>query len=269
MIKAKVILDSVSPKGKRLTTMEVTFHRFILSEVNTHRVLSKNSASSRAIPVAKKIKQIIENPAIPLEFGLNQPGMQADERLEGDELLDARETWLEAAQDAVRAAQTLSEQGIHKQVVNRLLEPFMWHTAILTSTEWTNFFKQRLNSDAQPEIHALARFMQNALTASVPYMIGQGEWHTPYLKEADKLLTRSQQIQVSVARCARVSYLTHDGKRSIEKDLDLYQKLVTANPPHWSPLEHVATPADPDDYLNTTAGNFLGWAQLRHQKDLP
>ncbi len=262
-IEAKIILDSVSPEGARLTTMEVTFHRFILSEFNTHRVFSRNSASSRAIPTFKLLEKVLLNPAMPVSFGVNQSGMQAEEELEGDARLEAEEVWLEAAQDAVSAAQALSELGVHKQVTNRLLEPFMWHTAIVTATDFSNFFAQRNNDDAQPEIHILADLMQTVYEASEPDLVEEGGWHMPYLRLEDYSLEPKEQVAVSAARCARVSYLTHDGKRSVDKDLELYERLATAQPPHWSPMEHVATPRGPEHSYGML-GNFDGWEQLRH-----
>lgn len=262
---AKVIADSISPDGIRLTTMEVHFHRWELASLNTHRAFSRNSASSRAIPIAKEIEKVLTDPALPLEFGTKKKGMQAGPPLEGEGLGEAVEVWLEAAQDAVRAAQKLDAMGVHKQVANRLLEPFLWHTAIITSTEWDNFFQQRVSPQAQREIAVPAQLMECALEASEPKRVAYEQWHLPYLTEDDRYLTIEEKRKVSAARCARVSYLTHDGKRSVEKDLELYDRLISADPPHWSPLEHVATPAGPENFYGTE-GNFEGWCQLRHER---
>lgn len=258
MIYAKVIADSVSPSGSRLTTIEAQFHRFILAEVNTHRAFSRNSASSRAIPTKKLIEQVRTNPALPLEFGTNKPGMQAGPEVADPFLMTAH--WNYAAQGSAARAELLSEYGVHKQVVNRMLEPFMWHKAIITSTEagWTNFFNQRISPLAQPEINALALAIKNAMVLSTPTLLSYGQWHTPYVSEG---LTGATARKVSAARCARVSYLTHDGKHDIDKDLELYEKLVTADPPHWSPLEHVAIAAYTFEF---PVGNLDDWTQLRH-----
>ena len=178
---AKVLADSQSPAGYRLTTLEATFPRFVLAEFNTHRVFSRNSASSRAIPIAKQLRRVLEDPYVPIEFGSNQPGMQAGPALTGEKRDAAEHEWLHARDDAVRrvlglvtdpevaldgrrpardpaagrgrrprAAQPSEWLNVHKQVANRLLEPFMWHTVIVTATEWDNFWNLRCHPDAQP-----------------------------------------------------------------------------------------------------------------------
>lgn len=256
---AEVVLDSVSAAGDRLTTIEVTLHRFVLAELNTHRVMSRNSASSRAIPVRKQLDRVIHDPAIPIEFGANQPGMQADTVLEGAEHEAALGMWLTARDAVVKAVEDLNELGVHKQVANRILEPFMWHTVIITATDWDGFWQQRCSPLAQPEIRVAAEAMRSAFEASVPIELVDGDWHTPYIRDEDGELDVEDRKAISAARCARVSYLTHDGRRDLDADRTLYERLVTADPPHWSPLEHVATPA-PDG----APGNLRGWAQLRH-----
>lgn len=262
---AKVILDSISPLGHRLTTMEVTFHRFVLAEFNTHRQFSRNSASSRAIPLEKMLARLQTEETQPLSWPAEQPGMQGGATLEGADLDDAIALW-EDIRDYTRyriedyiSAHPEKSKRVHKSVINRLLEPFLQHTVIVSSTEWDNFFAQRCSPLAQPEIRVVAEQMREALNASTPTEVGFGEWHTPYVYETD--LSESERRMVSVARCARVSYLTHDGVPNVDKDLKLYEKLVGANPPHYSPLEHVATPADVGE---TVPGNFEGWHQLRH-----
>ncbi len=269
-VTAKIIADSeahVPSLGKRyvfrLTTMEVRFHRFVLAELNTHRRFSRNSASSRAIPVRKQLQRVREDPAIPVVWASEQKGMQGGAQVEYP--LRAQERWLRARDSAVEHAEALVDQGVHKSIVNRLLEPYMWHTAILSSTEWENFFAQRCSPLAQPEIRVLAEKMRDALTASKPQFVPFGEWHLPYLDPADFAACAEAGLDprhISVARCARVSYLTHDGKRDVTEDEKLYQRLASADPPHASPLEHVATPSP---IVRDTYGNFQGWEQLRHR----
>lgn len=263
MIQAKVILDSISPNGDRLTTVEVEMHRFVLAELNTHRVFSRNSASSRAIPIEKQIKRIREDVAYPVEFGTAQPGMQADTPLEGFKEALGYKVWKMASLGACGAAYALQKLGVHKQVANRLLEPFMWHKVIISSTEWDNFLALRDHEMAQPEIASLAYQMRLALDSSTPKQLEYGEWHMPYLTEEDSMLPPEMQRKISAARCARVSYLTHDGKRSVDLDISLFLRLTEADPAHSSPLEHVATPSSEE-----TKGNFTGWAQLRHYSPL-
>lgn len=256
---AKVIADSLSPLGHRLTTMEVTMHRYMLPEFNTHRMFSRNSASSRAIPVHRMMARVAETPALPIGFRGEQKGMQGGPYLVKDVQDQARAVWLSARDEAVAHAERLVELGVHKSIVNRLLEPFLPHTVIVSATDWRDFFAQRCNDLAQDDIRWLATKMQDAYEFSDPRELDYGAWHLPYvtLVEQDQL-GEVAACQVSAARCARVSYLTHDGRRDPAEDINLYWRLVNADPPHASPLEHVATPA-----LNGT-GNFHGWRQLRH-----
>lgn len=256
--------------------MEVTLHRFVLAELNTHRAFSRNSASSRAIPIQKQIEKIVNSPAFPVEFGSNQAGMQAGPPLEGKALRKARKQWGRASRSAIRHTKKLQKLGVHKQVANRLLEPFMWHTVIISSTEWENFFIQRCSPLAQPEIRAAADLMRVAYDLSTPKFLSLGEWHLPYIDDKDKWaverivdITNYDNVwktlcKISAARCARVSYLTQNGVRDVTEDIKMYDRLVSADPPHWSPLEHVATPAASGANIVSTAGNFIGFAQLRH-----
>lgn len=259
---AKVVLDSISPAGDRLITFEGTMHRFVLAEFNTHRAFSRNSASSRAIPVKKQLDRVMHDPAIPVEWGKNQAGMQANELLSDLDAQAAMDWWYGARDHAVRAVFFLDRLGLHKQVANRLLEPFMWHTVVFTTTMagLENFFAQRctrFSPLAQPEMRAFADAVFEAYELSSPTLICDDEWHTPYIQSDEQHLVVQDKMFVSAARCARVSYLTHDGVRDLVKDLDLYDKLISAKPAHWSPLEHVATPGE-------GLGNFEGWVQLRH-----
>lgn len=270
--RATVIADSISPLGRRLTTLEAVIHRFVLAELNTHRLISKdghweefsrNSASSRAIPFYKQLAAVVKHPAIPASFPMEQPGMQGGLELSGYARETATEEWLAASQSAIEHAERLANLGVHKSVCNRILEPFMWHTVILTATDWGNFFKQRCSPLAQPEIRIAAEAMREALDASTPTRLEVGQWHLPYMDEDDLNLCDLNGFdpkEVSAARCARVSYLTHDGHRDISQDVLLYKRLTSADPPHMSPLEHVATPCDE---FEAAGANFRGWSQLR------
>jgi len=242
-------------------------HRFVLAEFNTHRAFSRNSASSRAIPVEKQLSRLSGDPAWPIEWPSEQPGMQGGTALTGDEL-DAAEALFADIYDYTMGrvqGYLIGHQDkstrLHKSVMNRVLEPFMWHKAIVSATEWENFFSQRCSPLAQPEIRAAAEAMQRAYGESVPQRLGWDDWHTPYVQADEMVLPLEVRKFISAARCARVSYLTHDGAVDIGKDIWLYQKLVSADPPHWSPLEHVATPSA----LAQTPGNFTGFEQLRHK----
>ena len=266
---ARVLLDSISPAGARLTTMEVRFHRFVLSEFNTHRAFSRNAASSRAIPIAKVIANVRSDPALPVSWGKNQSGMAAREELGVPEREAAQREWQHALDNALASAERLAARDIdlHKQLVNRLLEPFAWITVIVSATEWANFFTQRCHSDAQPEIRHVAMLMLAAYRASVPSDVAANGWHLPLIAPDERATLDSATLRkVSVARCARVSYLTHENTRDISKDLELYERLMSGGANgHWSPTEHVATPLVA---RNDMCGNFRGWRQLRKTFDI-
>lgn len=260
---AKIIADSISLAGHRVTTMEIVLPRIVLAEFNTHCMISRNSASSRAIPVEKMISKVLEHPYVPGEWGTNQKGMQAGEPLNAEEAEKARATWLTARNDAVRQTRELLALGVHKQLANRLLEPFMWHTIVCTATEWANFFNLRCHPDAHPAIRATAELMRKCREESTPKVLQDGEWHMPYIREEDyddpALLAESFQIdspyrsealaalrKVSVGRCARVSYLTHDGTRDLSQDIALHDRLLVSG--HCSPFEHVARPISLEEW---------------------
>jgi thymidylate synthase ThyX len=263
-IDAKIVLDSIAPNQVRLTTLEVTMPRFLLAQLNTHRAFSRNAASSRAIPTRKMLERIRQEPFVPEEWGTNQQGMQAGPNLAGESAGEARKAWLACRDEVIRWVERLHELGIHKQLANRMLEPFMWVTVILSATEWANFFNLRCHEDAQPELQKVARMMADALAGSTPRPVAIGQWHLPYIQDDERgELPLEVQQQCSVARCARVSYLTHDGKRDIEKDRELYERLLGGSGfGHWSPFEHVATPR-PGDAPDSREGNFRGWLQYR------
>lgn len=251
----KVLADSISPAGHRITTFEVTFPRIILAEVNTHCALSRNSASSRAIPVPKRIAAVSTDPFVPESFGRNQKGMQPGDALEGDEADRAAALWESARVDSIRVAGALSELGVHKQYANRLLEPHAWHTAVITATDWDNFEHLRVNPMAQGEFQKVAAMMMQARAARKPEPFEEYDvWHTPYvnMEEVHDLEAAGiDPVKVSVARCARVSYLTQYGRRDPLEDVALFDKLVGSG--HMSPLEHVARPTAPYELAMTKA----------------
>ena len=256
---ARILLDSLSPAGVRLTTMEVTFPRFVLAEFNTHRTFSRNSASSRAVPTSKLIERVLSEPAVPVEWGRNKKGMSAQESLDESERAQALAFWLSARDEAVKFAQKFSDLKVHKQIANRVLEPFMWHTVIVTATDWDNFFALRSAPNAQPEIHVASDLMRAAYDRATPSVIGFGDWHLPLVQDDERTLPIDEQKKISVARCARVSYLTHDGKRNVAADVELFDRLREDR--HLSPFEHVATPAQDTG----THANFRGWIQMRKE----
>jgi hypothetical protein len=260
MISAKIIKDSISPAGKRITTYELEYPRFIHSELLTHRVFSKNSASSRAIPIWTMIKMVWNNPAVPVHWGKYQTGMVANEELTGWRLWAAKKLWVFSSKVACVLAFVLWKVGLAKQIVNRILEFASHIKVILTGTEFDNFFHLRRDPAAQPEIHKLADDMYDAREASTPELLEYGQWHLPYLdiKGKDKGMSLEDARKVSASLCAQVSYRKADD--SLEKALKVYDRLVNSKPVHASPFEHQATPlSDP----NEPSGNFKGWGQFR------
>lgn len=260
MISAKIIADSISQNAHRITTFVITYPRFILAEFNTHRMLSRNSASSRAIPVTKILKDITDNPAKPEYWGKNQKGMQADEELSQEQITEVERVWLEARDSAILHAKKLLELGVHKQITNRILEPWCHITTIVTATEWENFFALRAHKDAQPEFRVLAEKMLSIYNENTPKLLNKKEWHIPFGDQyLDENLTTEQKLKIGTARCARVSYLNFEGDIDHQKDYDLHDGLLASG--HLSPFEHCARPSGffgPDD-----TGNFRGWLPYR------
>jgi thymidylate synthase ThyX len=299
MITTEIIADSLSPQGHRLTTFILEFPRFILPELNTHRVFSKNAASSRAIPIEKMIKQVIDNPAMPVWWGKNQSGMQAKEEISDTSdwiILNGSHTtprqfcmdeWLRARDSAIEHVRHLADAGLHKQIANRILEPWFNIRVILSGTDFENFFALRAHPDAQPEFQDLASKMLAAYNASTPKKLKGGEWHIPFgdrmdmekifvLDEYDaahavfdlslhdggheyQRILNEIKIKIAVARCARVSYFNFEGKDDYAKDIETCNKLFGAIPRHLSPAEHVAMATDFSDRI----GNFRGWKLYR------
>lgn len=247
-----------------LYTVEATFARSALAEVNTHRAFSRNSASSRAIPVKKMLKSVEETPFIPRQFSIAQKGMHASEFVTpaDGQWHDCVEWWIDSRDKAVAQAKKGLELGLHKQDVNRLLEPFMMHTAIISSTEWQNFFNLRLALDdngnplAYPPIYDLALVIKTTINLRTPVFLRELEWHTPLITpDEHSYLSIEERVKVSAARCARVSYVTHDNERDYEEDIKLFDRLASSG--HFSPLEHVA------QVKYGQHANFNGWKQLR------
>lgn len=274
MIEAKIVADSTSSAYSRITTFVLTYPRFIHAEFMTHRVFSRNASSSRAIPINKQIQEVIDNPAIPLLFRKNQKGMQAGEPVENQTA--AKEMWLQGRDLAVGVAKSMVAMDIHKQYVNRILEPYAHITVICTATNYDNFFALRVHPDAQPEICELATQMLNAYKVNLSKHVADGYWHLPLLttediKECcdrygveclkDSGLALQLAIKRSVAKCARVSYKNHDGsKTTAQQDLDLYNRLLGNAPIHASPAEHQAMAVPQKD---VQSGNLKGWVQYR------
>lgn len=266
---AKVLADSIGEFNKpRITTFELTFPRIVLAEFNTHR-FSRNSASSRAIPLRKQIERVQRKPWMPARFPREQKGMQpAGYITAGDpEWEQCVHVWLDAADEAVHCARQLSEVGVHKQIAARLLEPFLEHTVIATAhwgpygATWDNFLYQRTDENAQDQIRQVALAVKEAAAASEPVELRRGQWHLPLITDEEKAegyFSDEQIAMASAGRCARVSYdRVHDSEML---DVSLTRAVRLVSQGHWSPFEHQATP---QQLGVQSVGNLIGWQQLR------
>jgi Thymidylate synthase complementing protein len=265
-IEAKIVAHSSHPGCPDLITVQARYPRFVHAEAKTHRLiriddaeyeflqeislmdnedLSRNASSSRAIPISRMIQDVLDDPAMPVAWGSNQPGMQAGSEIEDIE--DAKAEWIAARDSAVKHADRLLRLGLHKQIVNRVLEPFGHISVVITATEWNNFFAQRCHPAADPTMRALANAMRDAIKESQPKPLELGQWHLPY----------GGTLVESAARCARVSYLRHDGSNpTYADDVRLAEFLREEN--HWSPFEHQAWPTPNDRHANLN-----GWQSQR------
>lgn len=291
-ITATIIQDSISRHGKRIITFELDYPRFIHSELMTHRMFSRNAASSRAIPVERMHQHISENPATPVHWGANQAGMQA--KAEVEDVDKAKNEWYNATQQAIVSSKALLSVGLHKQIANRVTEAFQMMKTIVTATEWFNWYELRNHEDAQPEIHELARVMLEAQELSKPFLVQHNEWHVPYISRTrDHLhgpviyrdstgcaLSAESALMISASCCAQVSYRKSDD--TFEKAKNIFDRLINSHPQHASPIEHQATTmvepyCAPFDSSRTWSkgithlakdgrygsGNFYGWIQYR------
>ncbi|MBX4206263.1 hypothetical protein KW784_00500 [Candidatus Parcubacteria bacterium] len=301
---AKVICDSAY-RGSRLSSLEVTFPRPFLAEFNTHTRFGRNSASSRAIPVWKRMIAVLEKPYVPNSFGVNQAGMQAGEMLSAEDQRRVVQNWLfgrdmsvlqayalvggrkeivsavkgqknlEAAErlcdkveqlfldHGVQVRLSTQDKGLHKQHANRVLETYSFHTVIVSATHWRNFFGLRASTDAQPEACDFALAMAKAMQASTPHELMPGEWHLPYIRPEDREETTDWMVlaRASAGKCARTSYLTHDGTRSLEEDIRLAGSLLGNG--HMSPFQHPARPREGLDPSGAWGNYSQVWTQLR------
>lgn len=304
-IQVKIIADSNNQWGKRLTTFELVYPRVIHGENLTHRMFSKNGASSRAIPVKDVIDMVRSNPAMLSRYGANQSGMQ-DKGAEHTELIElpwtdvkysARDLWELAARDMCDYAEAFDKADYHKQVPNRLLEPFQWMKVVLTGTEFKNFFWLRDHPAADPTFQDLASNMHQVYNESVPVDLNPGDWHVPYYydgvwvaagvnEEGENVdihnHTLQEALEISMSCCAQVSYRKLDDSQEKAKRVVSRLNLngeQPEDPAHASPSEHQGTPMkfDPMVFNNFVengvtsyhkdlghmSGNLAGWIQNR------
>lgn len=269
-ISAIILADSLHPNGSRLTTFQLRYPRFIHAELMTHRMFSRNASSSRAIPVAKFLSAMREEPAMPEVWYKNKPGMQGTELMTEAEVKQAKAIIGIMRDTCAAGIDALDKLGLHKQTANRYGEPWHHISVIISGTEWANFFALRDHPDAQPEFGILARKMREVYDANKPTALKDGQWHLPYITPSElEDLGIESALKCSVARCARVSFNNHDGTApNWVKDVELHDKLVVARPLHASPAEHQACVLDTqitsDKEKHLVRGNFaLGWCQYR------
>lgn len=251
MVSVTLLADSVNSVGDRLTTFEVEVPKYLLGQLAKHRQLSMNFESSRAKPIEKVIDQVMFDPYIPIRFGCAGKGMSPAHYLEGSDDIKAITRWLTARNRAVESARDLALRAdgtpfVAKEIVNRLLEPFMKVKGIVSATEWDNFLKLRTADDAQDDINQLAKEIEKLLSTHEPVRQVR---HLPL----------GDSVKEAVERIARVSYGNHRAK-STRPVGELYDQLRDSG--HWSPFEHVAYAA-----AGTTSGNFVGWVQLREVEE--
>ena len=289
-INATVVADSISSEGKRVVTVEVEFPRIILAEVNTHKIMSKNYSSTRAIPIMTQLELIANNPAMPVFYGKNQSGMVAEKELDNLGKSQADCVILDMLDYVSKGVEKLHKIGLHKQSAGRYLEPWMHVKGVITSTEWENFFWLRDHPDAQPEFQILAHKIYDAINESNPNTLLSGDWHVPYYREGYWAEGQFEEgldeaLMISSSCTAQVSYRKSDS--SLEKAQVVYDRLNIGSedkPQHVSPTEHQCTPvressvlvnniSDPDTWENGVtayhkelgfmSGNLSGWVQHR------
>ena len=269
-ITAKVICDSISEQGIRLTTFEIEYPRIVMSEFNTMRAISKNSSSSRAIPVSKMLEHTKNINLKPVYFGSKKAGMQAGKELDGEDLQYAKGVWENALNSAVDQANLLDDLGVAKEVTNRLVEPFQLVKVVCTATDWDNFFNLRLHPDADPNICMLAYKMYKAMEESKPIKLKDGEYHLPYVNvgwngkgemcyfdEDFNIISLEQAQKLSAASCAGVSYRTEG--MTLEKADKIFDMLIKAEVVHSSPFEHLATPVKSEQEIENSDYLTIGF----------
>lgn len=269
MFKAEVILASRNTFGQRITTMLVTMPRIILAELNTHRMFGRNSASSRAIKFNKMADAVMSTPFVPEKWMKDHTGMQGSEYLDEHKSMVLDSLWLEARDCMVKIASQMNQVGLTKQMCNRLLEPFMWHTVLITATEWENFFALRAHPDAEIHMQVLANFALNAYNNAPVQELQPGQWHIPFIdKRLIDVLGVDTAIKVSTALCAQTSYTVvgEDGKAlNYDKLVKLHDRLLQSK--HMSPFEHCARSMSNTEFdlnaisinISNISGSKGGW----------
>lgn len=293
-IFVEVLADSINSEHDRLTSFHAHYPRIVLAELNTHKIIQKNSSSSRAVPVKNELSLLKSNPFIPSFWGKNQSGMQAHELLPEDKQKECEIIWKQILKYVTGKVKKLNAIGLHKQIANRWLETAQYMNTILTATEWDNFLALRNHDMAEPHLHELAKCINIALETSKPQLLNPGEWHLPFINavrnsegileyfDDTKKLLLEEAKKISASCCAQVSYRKAD--TSLEKANNIFDKLINSDPGHFSPTEHLGTPIDylllnkedktwhdtlgithMDRKYNLWSAGFCGWIQYRKE----
>lgn len=257
-----VKVDEIVSRGIEKTyDLEIAgeFPNFLANDIVVHN--SRNASSSRAIPTEKMIEWVEADPVIPIHWGGKKKGMQAGAEIAQKAFAEV--LWRGALHSVLFFAKAMDKLGLHKQIVNRMLEPWGHINVVVTATSFDNFFTLRCHKDAQPEIQKLAVMMARARRESIPVMMNVDDWHLPYVHETERQSYPIETLKkISTARCCRVSYLTVDGKETtVDKDCDLHDMLLAEK--HMSPFEHCARALQ----FPERSGNFVGWEQYRKTID--
>jgi hypothetical protein len=290
-IVARLITDSISQNGKRFSTFELEYPRFIHSEFMTHRMISKNASSSRAVPIGRAIQNILDNPAFPVHWGAAQAGMQASNELIGVPLDVAKELWRNGIEQSISLVKEFDDIGCHKQIAARWLEPGQIIKVVASGTDWDNLMWLRNDDAAQPEFHELAKCVQECFEKSTPELLYPGEYHIPYVTTVrtqdgtrhyidsnSDSLSLDDALKISASCTAQISYRRLDDTK--DKALEIFEKLFSGTKPHMSPTEHQGTPIllstvpwNPSTWQEgithvrkdgtLCSGNLTGWIQYR------
>lgn len=279
MIQSKIIKDTLNAySDDRIVTFELVLPKYLVAEVNKHTVLHNSCQSSRAVPVAKMIQSVEENPFIPYYWQKPHKGMQGYEYYTNEnKISQLREEWLNARDNAVITAKKLQNE-VSKQTINRLLEPFMYVKMVLTGTEFGNFFNQRCpiflnnkgnkvksrtglgfgvdftSTKGQADIHLqiLAEMMHNEMYYNSNPV--ESFEHIPY--DIGKEYPLEARLHYSASQCARISFttITDDKQFSLERNLQLAQGLIVEG--HAEPFSHQAIGMNDNTY-NKFSRTFL------------
>lgn len=257
--RVHLVCASTSEGGTPIGTFFLNFPRRRLVEMNTHCAFARNARSTRAVPTRNFIEEVLTDPAMPIHIGKNQAGMVSSEEV--DDLAHIKRILLDSRIPMIEAVKQL--EGTHKQFINNLLEFWMWTTQIVTTSMYglDNFLKQRsAEAGAAPEMAAIQGGMKvgRELMTHAPIKA----WHIPFILPEEQSFSLSEQLCISIGRCASISY-NSPGRKEVDYKADIdrvFDRLLSNNPKHESPFEHQAVWTG---YPNARFAKFTGWCSVR------